>query len=87
MMFMYVAFAPILIALAAGALLFVWSQKKDSGFGKAVGMLIFLCALILVVLQAMHTSKMWRDGFMMKKEMREMMHQMPEEPPKPAPAK
>ncbi len=78
MLLMYVIFAPILIALAAGAFLYAWSQKKESGFGKLMGGLITLLSLLLLVLQVFQTSKMWREGVVIKKEMQKMMRQMPE---------
>ena len=78
MLLMYVIFAPILIALAAGGFLYAWSQKKDSGFGKFMGGFITFLALLLLVLQVFQTSKMWREGVVIKKEMQKMMRQMPE---------
>lgn len=87
MLLMYVIFAPILIALAAGTFLFAWSQHKGSGFGKFMGALITLFALILLALQAWQTSKMWQDGRMIKKEVQKMMQQMPETMPSTMPAK
>lgn len=81
MLFIYAVFAPLLVALAAGAFLFVWSQKKGSGFGKFMGSLITLCALLLLILQGWQTSKMWQDGIVIKKEMQKMMRQMPETTP------
>lgn len=77
-MFMYMSFAPLLIALAAGTFLYVWANTKHSFLGKFVGGLIALLAVILLVCQTWHVSKTWQDGRVIKKEMQKMMRQMPE---------
>lgn len=81
MIFMYVIFAPLLIALACGAFLYIWSHTQHSIFGKFVGGFIGLFAVILLILQAWQMSKTWQDGQMIKKEMQKMLRQMPETTP------
>lgn len=76
---MYVAFAPLLIALAAGAFLYIWSKKHSSGFGQFVGGMIMLLSTLLLLLQVMHEVKMWNGGAMMMRDMQKMMHQMPQQ--------
>lgn len=77
-MLMYVIFAPLLIALACGTFLHIWSHTKHSFLGKFIGGLIALIALILLILQSWQLSKSWQDGRVIKKEMQKMMRQMPE---------
>lgn len=81
MIFMYVIFAPLLISLACGTFLYVWSHTKHSILGKFVGGFVALLAVILLILQTWQMSKTWQDGRMIKREMQKMMRQIPETTP------
>ena len=74
----YMIFAPLLVALAAGAFLFVWSGKNNSGFGKFMGSLITLVALVLIALQTWSMSTNWQHRGIWKKDMEKMMKQIPD---------
>ena len=77
-MFMYVIFAPLLVALVCGTFLHIWSHTKHSVLGKFVGGFVAILSILLLILQAWQLSKTWQDGRLIKKEMQKMMRQMPE---------
>lgn len=74
----YVVFAPLLVALAAGSFLFVWSKHKGSGFGKFMGALITLVTLVLIALQTWRMATNWENRPMWQNQMQEMMKQIPD---------
>jgi len=75
---MYVLFAPLLIALAAGTFLFVWAHHKNSTFGKFMGAIITLASLLLIALQTWNISHTHKEQEVIKTDLKKMMKQIPD---------
>ncbi len=74
----YLLFAPLLTTLVLSSFLFVWSKRKNSGFGKFMGALITLVALVLIALQTWSLSTNWKNQKLWKQDMEKMMEQIPD---------
>lgn len=63
MFLLHAAFGLLLIALASGVFLYIWSAKNDSGLGRVFGLIVILLAVIDMLCAAYYGVKYWKEGY------------------------